>query len=121
MEALKHGAEQIAEEAKTNVIGHEQPDWEPLADATIERKQRGGYATPAPLLRTGGLRDSIETVTTMTHAEIGSNHEDAVAHEHGNEHEPPRPFLRNALEHKMPEIVEELTLAMKLAVRTTNG
>ena len=40
------------------MIGHDL--WQPLAQSTIEDKARQGYRVPAPLLRTGDQRDSIE-------------------------------------------------------------
>lgn len=45
------------------LIGHELPQWPPLADSTIKEKERLGYtghvSATDPLLRTGENRDSI--------------------------------------------------------------
>jgi phage gpG-like protein len=80
-------------------IGHEHEDWPALAPATIEEKAAQGYAVPAPLLRTGDMRDSIKAnVDVLDYTMIvGSNDPKAVWHEFGTTRMPPRPFLSRAM------------------------
>jgi hypothetical protein len=42
-----------------SAIGKEHEMWPPLAESTIRDKQRHGFPTPKPLLRTGEMRDSV--------------------------------------------------------------
>lgn len=82
------------------------PAWPPLRESTIERKERAGAAQPeAPLLLTGGLKDSIGYAVHESEGrvEVGTNHKAAAVHELGSAHTPPRPFL-------MPAALEELTI-----------
>ncbi|MGD0188894.1 MAG: phage virion morphogenesis protein [Roseiarcus sp.] len=85
--------------------------WAPLAESTIADKERQGYTTPAPLLRTGELRDSIGI--TMGHhvAWVGSNNDKAVWHEFGTNRIPPRPFISKPA-------IESEELIHKIAVNT---
>jgi hypothetical protein len=53
---------QIVQKKAKTAIGKEHELWAPLAESTIHDKQAHGYRTPAPLLRTGEMRDSIEYV-----------------------------------------------------------
>src|SRR6185437_1168565 len=50
----------IVQARAKKTIGTDQQMWPPLAPSTIVDKARQGYPTPAPLLRTGTMRDSIE-------------------------------------------------------------
>lgn len=82
-------------------IGQELPEWPPLADSTIEEKERLGYtgvvSDTDPLLRTGEMRDSIEAVVTPTATgvklDVGSNDPVALYQEMGTPTIPPRPFI----------------------------
>ena len=56
--ACERACRLVARRAR-GMIGHEQPFWPALAESTIEDKRRQGYRVPAPLLRTGELKDSI--------------------------------------------------------------
>lgn len=114
IESVQHAAMLIAQEAK-DMIGHEQENWPPLAPSTIEQKQREGYEVPAPLLRTGHLRDSITFHVHETTASIGSNEPEAVVHEHGDSKVPPRPFLSSAAMKKLPEIGADLEVRLQRA------
>lgn len=99
MERAMEGAAKIIQHNAQDRIGEYQqatgpfPEWEPLADSTEAEKARLGYPTDAPLLRTGQLRDSIETEHSATEAIIGSKKKEAAYQEFGTEHIPPRPFL----------------------------
>lgn len=68
-------------------------DWADLADSTIEDKESHGFATPKPLLRTGGLRESITHEVHGLQAVIGSKLDIAAYQEFGTEKIPPRPFI----------------------------
>lgn len=96
---LRHGARVVQRRTKA-IIGHYQNEsgpfvgWAPLADSTIADKERQGYGVPDPLLRTGGMRDSIEVTVGVGEAHIGSNDDVAVYQELGTDRGiPPRSFL----------------------------
>jgi hypothetical protein len=42
--------------------GRQHEEWAPLSESTIRGEQAHGFKKPAPLLRTGEMRDSIEYV-----------------------------------------------------------
>ena len=100
-------------------IGQEMPGWSPLADTTIADKARKGYATPAPLLRTGELKDSIkgeaESVPGGVRGVVGTDDPTAIWHEMGTSKMPARPFLGPAMMLTEPAIGAALGA---LAVRT---
>lgn len=93
------GMKQI--ELARSYIGQEMEEWPPLADVTVQEKERLGYtghvSDTDPLLRTGKLRDSIEAVVTAVPdgvlLDVGSNDKVAVYQEMGTATIPPRPFL----------------------------
>jgi phage gpG-like protein len=85
----------VQKRAKAN-IGKEHEAWPPLAASTIADKARSGFKTPAPLLRTGELRDSIEYTVRGTEGCVGSDNPKAVWHELGTSRIPPRSFLVGA-------------------------
>ncbi len=95
--AMERSCKIVQARAK-GLIGHEQPEWPPLDESTIAEKQRLGYPVPAPLLRTGEMRDSIQWEAPEHDGDdtvgwVGSNNEKAVYHELGTSRIPPRPFL----------------------------
>ncbi len=100
-EAMEQAALVVQNQAKSN-IGHYQTgispfaDWASLADATRDDRVRQGFPEDDPLLRTGGLRDSIEHVVAPFEAAIGSNSEIAEYQELGTDKIPPRSFLGGA-------------------------
>lgn len=67
--------------------------WEELADSTEAEKSRLGYATDAPLERTGELRDSIEHEVAPGELVMGSKSDKAEWQEFGTDKIPPRPFI----------------------------
>jgi phage gpG-like protein len=95
--------EMVAQEAR-EMIGHAQPEWPALAEATLQRKKLP--APGDPLLRTGELRDSIQFTSSATRVTIGSNDPKAVIHEHGDPTHriPPRPIFRSAAHRKAQEV-----------------
>lgn len=78
-------------------IGHELPEWKPLAASTIEQKRRLGFAGQVsatdPLLRTGALRDSIKVEHEGLEMAVGSALKEAAYQEVGTSRVPPRPYL----------------------------
>lgn len=96
--------EGAAVEAKA-MIGHELPEWPPLAPSTVAEKARLGFTGQVsdtdPLLRTGRLRDSIkaeaEAIGYLVEGVIGSDDSVAADQELGTSKIPPRPFLAPAM------------------------
>jgi hypothetical protein len=84
---------QIIQKKAKAAIGKEHEMWPPLAASTIADKAAHGFKTPAPLLRTGEMRDSIEYVVHGNEGAVGSNSEIAVYQELGTNKIPPRSFL----------------------------
>lgn len=112
--ALLIVAEKIAHDARAK-IGHDQPGWKPLADATLEEKTRKGESTPDPLLATGELRDSIKVIVAGKHAVIGTDDPVAVDQEGGTDHVPPRPFLSRAAMENVDFAEVEFAAALRKA------
>ena len=73
------------------------PAWAPLADSTVADRISKGFSPLEPLLRTGELRDSIETHVEGAEATVGSASMIALYQEQGTDRIPPRPFLGPAL------------------------
>lgn len=84
---------QIVQKKAKAAIGKEHEMWPDLAPSTISEKQAHGYKTPTPLLRSGGLRDSIEYTTSGLEGAVGSNDPVAIFHELGTSRMPQRSFL----------------------------
>jgi HK97 gp10 family phage protein len=74
-------------------VGKQHEEWPPLAESTIADKQKHGYATPKPLLRSGELRDSIEYTVHGNEGAVGTDKEYAPFLEFGTSKMPPRSFL----------------------------
>ncbi len=115
---VRVGMEAAAKLAKS-FIGQEMPGWDPLAPSTIADKASKGYATPAPLRRTGELAESIkgeaEAVLGGVRGVVGTNDPTALWHEMGTSRMPARPFLGPALILSEPVLGAALSA---LAVRT---
>lgn len=102
----------IQAEAKAE-IGHYQDQagpfsaWRELADRTKADRLRKGFTENDPLLRTGEMRDSVETTVHATaigaEAAIGSNSQIAEWQELGTSKMPPRSFLGGAAVRKGEE------------------
>ncbi len=108
-----------AKKAKS-FIGNQQDGWADLAASTIEEKSALGYPVPAPLLREGELRDSIDhEVETRGPEIIGlvySDDEIAEYQEYGTSRIPPRPFIVPALVQTEPEIEKALSETLMRAL-----
>jgi hypothetical protein len=107
--ALKETLAAVTVEARS-YIGHEMPQWAPLAPSTIAEKSRLGYtgrlSATDPLLRTGEMRDSIENTQAGLEGVVGSNDPVALWMEMGTHRSggaiPPRPFLALAASRSGP-------------------
>jgi hypothetical protein len=77
------------------MVGKEHDEWPALAPSTLADKQAKGYRTPAPLLREGTFRDSIEHVVDARghEAAVGTNDVRGPWFEFGTSKMPPRPVL----------------------------
>jgi hypothetical protein len=86
---------ELVAKAARDAIGKDHEMWAALAPSTIADKVRQGYAAPAPLLRTGQLRNSIEWTVDAAKLEgcVGSDDPVAVYQELGTSRIPPRSFL----------------------------
>jgi phage gpG-like protein len=95
--ALAKAASLVRTNAR-DAIGNESNGygWAALAESTIADKERKGYTAPAPLLRTGDMRDSIGITMGHRRAWVGSNDDVAVYQELGTNRIPPRSFIAKA-------------------------
>ncbi len=80
--------------------------WKELAAMTKAERVELGFSENEPLLRTGGLRDSIGLTAGDGHAEVGSDSDIAVDQELGTRRIPPRSFLGGAAVRKEAEVVD---------------
>ncbi len=90
-------------------IGHDQPGWPPLAEATYER------GTVGPLLRSGEMRESFYVEQRGLGGKLASDSPYIVYSELGTSHEPPRPLLKDSLKQALRE--EGLTRMRFLVTR----
>ncbi|MBO1361774.1 hypothetical protein J2D73_18490 [Acetobacter sacchari] len=110
---LEAAARIVQTEAKAE-IGHYQgaigglPAWAELADNTKDDRVRHGYTENDPGLRSGAMRDSIETNVSGHEAMIGSDDDHLVYFELGTTKQPPRTVLAGALMRKEKEVVHEI-------------
>lgn len=120
---LMRRAEMAGKEIVKNAqdrLGTYQSGWAPLQPETIRRKITGD----SPLLETGAMRDSISYEAepaglgkaTVT---VGSTHKEALAHEIGTSHVPPRPFLVPAAMEIAPKVGADM--AIDLLARLTRA
>ena len=116
-EGLKKCAMAVEKTAKEE-IGVYQGDappfgaWPELADVTKEDRLNKGFTENDPLLRTGGLRDSIGRTVDGLEAAVGSTREVMVWQELGTEKIPPRPVLGTAAVNNIPLIKRTLGIAV---------
>src|ERR1700761_8189213 len=115
-EAVSHelagkGAHMIQRDAQ-NKLGSYQPSagpfgaWDELADSTKADRVNKGFPEDEPLLRTGELRDSIESVVQGSEAMVGSMDPIALWQETGTDdgNLPPRSFLGAAAFESKPKL-----------------
>lgn len=105
------------EETAKEEIGVYQPAygpfdaWAPLAESTKADRVRLGYSEDEPLLRSGELRDSIQSEVVGLAAIVGTKSEIGLLQEVGTSYLPPRPFIGPAYVRKIDPLMD--------AVRTT--
>lgn len=106
------------EEAAKEEIGVYQPAygpfeaWVPLAESTKADRVRKGYTENEPLLRSGELRDSIESEVVGLAAIVGTKSQIGFWQEVGTENIPPRPFIGPAYVRKIDPLMESIGLAI---------
>jgi HK97 gp10 family phage protein len=112
--AVVKGCQIVQKEAKA-VIGTYKDGcgWPRLAPATQDDRVQKGFPPNEPLLRTGSLRESIEsTAPVYEGAEVcgyvGSNHPHAIYNELGTAKIPPRSFLGGASRAKEHEVQQAM-------------
>ncbi|MCG7388749.1 hypothetical protein [Pantoea sp. ACRSB] len=86
--------------------------WSPLTESTKADRARAGYAEDEPLLRSGGLRESIESEVTGLAAIVGTKSEIGLWLEVGTDRIPPRPFIGPAYVRKIDPLMESIGLAI---------
>lgn len=103
----------LIEDETVSLLGHEQPEWEPLSEATEEIKLKGGYALNAPLVREGELKYSISYDVSFGGDEVtvGTPLPEAVDQEFGTMFIPARPFLWLAF-FKKEFLVDQIIFSM---------
>lgn len=109
--ALDAAAKSIEAEAKAEIgtyqrsnMGPYEP-WAELKDATKAERERLGFTPNDPLLRTGGLRDSISREVHGLEAAVGSTSDVMVYQEMGTRTIPPRPVLGLAASRKTEDVL----------------
>lgn len=106
------------EEAAKDEIGFYQPAvgpfeaWAPLAESTKADRVRQGYTEDDPLLRSGELKESIESEVIGLAAIVGTKSEIGFWQEIGTENIPPRPFIGPAYVRKIDPLMESIGLAI---------
>lgn len=106
------------EETAKEEIGIYQPAygpfdaWAPLAESTKADRVRLGYSEDEPLLRSGVLRDSIESQIVGLAAIVGTKNEIGLWQEVGTAHIPPRPFIGPAYVRKIDPLMESIGRAI---------
>lgn len=109
------------EETAKEEIGIYQPAygafdaWAPLAESTKADRVRLGYSKDEPLLRSGELRDSIESEVVGLAAIVGTKNQIGLWQEVGTDRIPPRPFIGPAYVRKINPLLEAIGEAI------TNG
>lgn len=111
------------EETAKEEIGVYQPAygpfdaWVPLAESTKAERIRQGYSEDEPLLRSGELRDSIESEVVGLAAIVGTKSEIGLWQEVGTSHTPPRPFIGPAYLRKIDPLMESLNVVLSRCFR----
>lgn len=93
-------------------------EWPPLAESTIEDKEKKGYPVPSPLKRTGDMAASYkkEVLVAELAMVIGSPEAKALWQEMGTSRGiPPRPVCSTALKNSLPyahDVFGEIAVAI---------
>lgn len=102
------------EETAKEEIGVYQPAygsfdaWAPLAESTKADRVRQGYSEDEPLLRSGELRESIQSEVVGLAAIVGTKSKIGLWQEVGTKHIPPRPFIGPAYVRKIDPLMEAI-------------
>ncbi|KJH60941.1 hypothetical protein UF13_09150 [Pantoea agglomerans] len=111
------------EETAKEEIGVYQPAygpfeaWAPLAESTKAERVRRGYSEDEPLLRSGELRESIQSEVVGLAAIVGTKSEIGLWQEVGASNIPPRPFIGPAYVRKIDPLMEVIDLAFSKGFR----
>lgn len=106
------------EETAKEEIGVYQPAvgpfeaWSPLAESTKADRVRSGYTEDDPLLRSGDLKNSLESEVVGLAAIVGTKSEIGLWHEVGTDRIPPRPFIGPAYVRKIDPLMESIGRAI---------
>ncbi|TPV31074.1 hypothetical protein [Pantoea anthophila] len=106
------------EETAKEEIGVYQPAygpfdaWAPLAESTKADRVRRGYSEDEPLLRSGELRDSIESEVVGLAAVVGTKSLIGLWQEVGTDCIPPRPFIGPSYMRKIDPLMESIGRAI---------
>jgi len=106
------------EETAKEEIGVYQPAygpfnaWAPLAESTKADRIRMGYSEDEPLMRSGELRESIQSEVVGLAAIVGTKSEIGPWLEVGTERIPPRPFIGPAYVRKIDPLMESIGRAI---------
>ena len=86
--------------------------WAPLAASTKADRVRLGYSEDEPLLRSGELRDSIESEVVGLAAIVGTKSEIGLWQEMGTDRIPPRPFIGPAYVRKIDPLMDAIDVVI---------
>lgn len=86
--------------------------WTSLAESTKADRVRQGYSEDEPLLRSGELRDSIESDIVGLAAIVGTKNAIGLWQEVGTCHIPPRPFIGPAYVRMIEPLMESIGRAI---------
>ncbi|MCX3308310.1 hypothetical protein ORN12_04710 [Pantoea vagans] len=111
------------EETAKEEIGVYQPAygpfdaWAPLAESTKADRIRQSYSEDEPLLRSGELRESIQSEVVGLAAIVGTKSQIGFWQEVGTSSIPPRPFIGPAYVRKIDPLMEATGLAITRGFR----
>lgn len=86
--------------------------WAPLAGSTMAGRESAGYTANEPLLRSGELRDTIESEVIGLAAIVGTKSAIGFWQEVGTDRIPPRPFIGPAYVRKIDPLMDAIGLAL---------
>lgn len=86
--------------------------WSPLAESTKADRVRSGYTEDDPLMRSGELKNSIESEVVGLAAVVGTKSEIGLWQEVGTDHIPPRPFIGPAYVRKIEPLMDAIGLVI---------
>lgn len=100
-------------------IGHEMPEWKPLAESTVKEKTKLGFvdhvSATDPLLRTGANERSIGVAVEGLTQAVGSPRKEFLYQEIGTSKMPARPSIALAAMNSLPfaeEVFGEVAMSL---------